>query len=148
MPIKRVLIVEDEPIIAACVESELQAAGYDVCGIAASQHEALRMADACKPHFAVVDVHLAPGNGKKVARELADRFNTVVLMATADDVETLHGIGAEAVLPKPYEPGDVPRALKAAEQLAAGEDPRPLPDNVKPLARDGLNPRAPDRGGG
>jgi hypothetical protein len=71
-----------------------------------------------------------------VARLLADGFNVVVLLATSEHPDTLHGFGAEAVLSKPYNPADVPAAFEAAEQFARGEDPGQLPDRMKRLVRD------------
>ncbi|HLZ84680.1 MAG TPA: hypothetical protein VKQ54_14030, partial [Caulobacteraceae bacterium] len=66
----RVLIVEDDPFIATDLEGALSAAGCEVCGVAASEGVALEMARATRPAFAVVDVHLSPGDGRVVAREL------------------------------------------------------------------------------
>jgi DNA-binding response OmpR family regulator len=136
LTMQRVLIVEDEMLIAVEVEAALQAAGYDVCGIATSEAEAVAMARAIIPHLAVVDVNLAPGDGKNVARELADKFNTTILMATSDNPATLNGIGASAVLPKPYDAELVPSALEAAQEIAAGGDPGELPDHMRALRQD------------
>lgn len=135
MPGERVLIVEDELLIAVEVEAALEEAGYDVCGIATSEAEALARAVVIHPDLAVIDVRLAPGNGKIVARELADRFNTTILMATSENPENLDRIGASAVLPKPYAATVVPEALEATRILAAGGNPGKLPDHMRPLRR-------------
>ena len=58
-----VLIVEDDAFIATDVEHALIAAGYDVCGVAATEVEALQLAEQRAPELAVVDVKLAPGDG-------------------------------------------------------------------------------------
>ena len=115
-----VLIVEDDSFIATDVEHALIAAGYDVCGVAATETEALEIARQKAPQLAVIDVNLAPGDGRHVAKELAAKYNTTILMATAEDPETLNGIGAAAVLPKPYDSNHVAPALKAVEALAGG----------------------------
>lgn len=130
---QKVLIVEDECLIAEMVAYALSDAGYDVCGIAASESEALRMANNIHPALAVVDVRLAPGNGKNVARQLADRFGTTVLMATSEPVECLHDIGARGVIPKPYREEEIGPALRAAQKIAEGGDPGALPDHMKVL---------------
>jgi DNA-binding NarL/FixJ family response regulator len=134
--LKRVLIVEDEPIVAACLEAELSTAGFEVCGVASSEEEALRLANACAPDLAVVDVRLAPGDGRAVTRNLADQFRTKVLLVTAEDPDQLQGAGAQGVLPKPYDIDDVVPAINAVEKLAQGETPDPLPDHMKKLRRD------------
>ena len=86
---KRVLIVEDDPFVAIDVQQALTEAGYEVCGSAASEAEALAIARATHPDFAVVDVHLAPGDGRDVARELIAHYDTAVLMATSECDERL-----------------------------------------------------------
>ena len=48
----KVLIVEDDPFIAMDLEGVLSDAGCDVCGVAASEAEALRMGEATRPAFA------------------------------------------------------------------------------------------------
>ena len=131
--IQQVLVVEDDPLIAADVEQALTKAGYQVCGVASSEEGALEMAGRSHPDFAVLDVNLDPGDGRNVACELARRYNTKILMATAEDPSSLNHIGAEALLPKPYDTGLIPLALKAVETLANGGDPGILPDHMTRL---------------
>jgi DNA-binding response OmpR family regulator len=131
-----VLIVEDEPLIALGVEIELEEAGYEICGVAATEAEAHAMGRETHPDMAVVDVRLAPGDGRIVARELADDFGTTVLMATSVEAATLDGIGALGVLPKPYHASDVPAALIAVRKMAEGRASGPLPDHMQRLSRD------------
>src|ERR1700691_737223 len=104
------------------LEGVLSDAGCDVCGVAASEAEALRMGEATRPAFAVVDVHLSPGDGRVVARELFRRYNTAVLMATAHSQKSddLAATGAVACLSKPYPTEDVPAALRAMLELREG----------------------------
>ena len=136
MAIQSVLIVEDEMLIAVEVEAALREAGYEVCGVATSEAEAIALAQATEPNLAVVDVRLAPGNGKRVAHELAQRFDTTVLMATSENPETLNGIGARGVVPKPYDAAVIPLALEAVRTLSQGGDPGRLPDHMKRLRKD------------
>src|ERR1700743_2182895 len=75
----RVLIVEDEIIVALFLEDLLAELGYDVAGVASRVDEA--MARESDYHLAVLDVHL---NGKPVF-EFADRLaarGTPFLFAT------------------------------------------------------------------
>lgn len=129
----KVLIVEDEVLIAEMTAQALTDAGYEVCGIARSESEALRMASRTHPEFAIVDVRLAPGNGKIVARALADRFGTTVLMASSEPVDGLQDIGAQGVLAKPYADAVIATALWAAHRLSEGKDPGALPDHMQVL---------------
>ena len=128
----RVLIVEDDMLIALDVEHALREAGYDVCGVASSEAEALELAERLRPEMAVVDISLGPGDGRVVAKTLCGTYATKVLFATGqcDEVDGLKGTGAVACLPKPYQAHLVPPALVAVERLAAGDASEPLPDHM------------------
>lgn len=130
MTMSRVLIVEDDPLIALDVEQTLQAAGFEVCGVASSEAEALEMAARLHPELAIVDISLNPGDGRAVARAL--NGSTAVLFATgqSDEVADMRATGALACLPKPYSANVVPRALEALARMAEGEDAAPLPDHM------------------
>ena len=133
---QRVLIVEDDPLIALDVEQALIAAGYDVAGVASSEAEGLALAEALRPDLAVVDISLSPGDGRVVARTLWSEFKVAVLFATGqcDEVESMRGTGAIACLPKPYTSDLVPAALKAVVRLRSGDRDTPLPDHMIALA--------------
>jgi len=130
----RVLIVEDDPFISTDVQLALIDAGYEVCGVASNEQEALEMARATRPTLAVLDVQLDPGDGKTVARALATNYGTTILMASAEPPSTLDGIGAVGVVPKPYDANIIPAALEAADAIAEGDDPGPLPDHMQRLS--------------
>ena len=57
----RVLIVEDEALVAINLETMLEDLGAEVCGTAASGAEAVRKARQLRPELAVVDVRLKDG---------------------------------------------------------------------------------------
>jgi two-component system, response regulator PdtaR len=69
-PNLRILIVEDEALIALELESLLQDDGHLPIGIAATAREAMALGEL-EPDLALVDVHLADGpTGIDVARRL------------------------------------------------------------------------------
>jgi DNA-binding response OmpR family regulator len=125
----RVLVVEDEPVIAMIVEETLHQAGVDTVAVAISEWGALIVAESFHPTHALVDLKLAPGDGRVVARELRRRFNTAVVYATAwmslvvRDPDVVPGVA----LSKPYDPAIVPTALEAAREIADGRLPAKLP---------------------
>ena len=131
---RRVLIVEDELLIALDVEQALLNAGYEVCGVASSESEALAMAEALHPDLAVVDINLNPGDGRSVARALQEKYKTAVLFATSQCSELDRRMGALACLPKPYLADDVPAALRAVQALSDGRSPDDYPDHMFALA--------------
>jgi DNA-binding response OmpR family regulator len=128
----RVLIVEDDTFIAMSLEDVLADAGYEICGVAGSESEALAMGAATRPSFAVVDMRLSPGDGRVVARELVRLYDTAVLMATSHgaEFESLSATGAMACLPKPYAMWDVPAALQAISDLRDGRPVGRLPTHM------------------
>ncbi len=133
----RVLIVEDDTFIAMSLEDVLSDAGYEICGVAGSESEALALGAATRPSFAVVDMRLSPGDGRVVARELVRLYGTAVLMATSHgaEFESLAATGALACLPKPYATWDVPSALQAISDLRDGRPPGRLPAHMFNLSQ-------------
>ncbi|MDF2975027.1 MAG: response regulator [Microvirga sp.] len=81
----RILVVEDEILIALELESLLQDLGHDVVGIAASSKDALSLGRDLKPDLAFVDIHLSDGpTGIDVARHLSSEHGVTVLFMTAN----------------------------------------------------------------
>jgi ActR/RegA family two-component response regulator len=130
----RVMIVEDEPFIAMAIEDALADDGFEVCGVYAAEAPAIAAARTLRPAFAVVDVRLAPGDGRRVARVLSEECGSVVLMASAEDIATLGGAGAAGVLSKPYDATLVGTALVTAARWMAGLHVDHVPARLSPLA--------------
>jgi two-component system, response regulator PdtaR len=109
----RILIVEDEILIALELESLLQDLGHDVVGMAASSREALSLGQELKPDLAFVDIHLADGpTGVDVARHLAAQHQVTVLFMTANTKRIPEDFaGAWGVIAKPYTERGVREAL-------------------------------------
>ncbi len=125
-PSLRILIVEDEILIALELESLLQDAGHEVVGIAASSDEALALGADLGPDLAFVDIHLADGpTGVEAARRLSRESGITVLFMTAnakripDDFVEAHG-----VIAKPYTERGV---LQALDYVIASRDGAGLP---------------------
>jgi DNA-binding response OmpR family regulator len=132
-PLPKVLIVEDEPLIAMMVEEALEEAGYRSGGTAGSEDEALRLAAQDPPDFAVLDINLElGGSGLNVGRELSAR-GIPILYATGycpQHREEMERTGARACLSKPYRPGDVAAALDAIARIRDGNSPDGLPETM------------------
>jgi PAS domain S-box-containing protein/putative nucleotidyltransferase with HDIG domain len=88
----RILVVEDEAIVALGIQSNLERLGYEVAGLASTGREALTLAEASRPDLVLMDVMLDGGgmDGIDTALELRERFNLpVVYLSAATDEETL-----------------------------------------------------------
>ncbi len=82
----RVLIAEDDFLIALQIQEALSAAGLQVVGTATTANEALDLAREERPALVVMDVRLAGrSDGIEAARELFHRFNIRCLFTTAND---------------------------------------------------------------
>ncbi len=142
----RILIVEDEILIAFELESLLQDEGYEPVGIAPTAREAVSLAGDSGPDLALVDIHLADGlTGVDVARtlvadEVAVLFTTANAKRIPDDFA-----GAVGVIAKPYTERAVRNAVRYVLDRLRGGDPGEVPDNVT-LSPFWTPPRAP--GGG
>lgn len=116
----KVLIAEDELMIADLLEETLIASGYEVCGIARTVDEAVALAELHKPDLAVFDVRLARGDrGPDIARRLSSRGSIGILYATGEDVRhsTLTRADGNASIAKPYRNEDVVRALSIIQEI-------------------------------
>lgn len=79
----KVLIVEDEFLVALQLEDMLMEAGHCVVGIASDQTAAHRIAEA--PQVALVDLNLRDGpSGPAIASYLAERYGTSIIYVTAN----------------------------------------------------------------
>lgn len=115
----KVLIVEDDHLVAIEAEYALLEAGYEVAGIAATAAEAFALARAERPDIVVMDIRLAgDGDGIDTAIELfADSGLRSVFATAHGDAATRSR--AEAAKPlgwlsKPYQPEALVRAVKRA----------------------------------
>jgi len=110
----RVLIVEDEFIIAELLEAVVQDFGYETLGPASTVEQAL--AYAPRADIALVDLGLSDGNsGQLLARRLIDRFGIDVIFVTGDPSPVQQGFdGALAVVRKPFRDEEITDALSKA----------------------------------
>jgi len=80
----KVLIVEDEGIVAYDIERRLVKAGYEVPAIVSSGQEALSQIEQTAPDLVLMDIHLkGPSDGIQLAAEVRDRFQLPVVFITA-----------------------------------------------------------------
>jgi|SRR5579859_335985 len=80
----RILVIEDDLLIASQIENSLSEAGFDVVGIATTGVEALELAKARSPVLAVADIRLAGGrDGIDTALELFRLHNIRCIFASA-----------------------------------------------------------------
>ncbi len=104
----RVLIVEDEALVAINLETMLEDLGAEVCGTAASGADAVHQARRLRPELAVVDIRLKDGEtGVEAARTMADELGVAIVFASAHSdpriVAEMAKVPGAGRLTKPYD---------------------------------------------
>lgn len=129
----RILIVEDEAIIAMDLQETLCEAGYVVIAAVASGEEALALCAGEKPDLVLMDVHLQGAlTGIETAQQLRESYAIPSVLLTAHyDAKTLAAsqeAGVFAYLIKPYDQRELCATLATALARArsAGELQRQL----------------------
>ncbi|MBI5586106.1 MAG: response regulator, partial [Deltaproteobacteria bacterium] len=115
----KLLIVEDEFIVAANLQADLEDQGYTVVGQADSGEEALALAADRRPDLALMDIRLKGGmDGVETARRLRQELDIPVIFLTAyadeRQLERVTHCEPLGYLLKPYEP----RELRAIVDIA------------------------------
>lgn len=81
---KRILVVEDESIVARDIEQQLGLLGYEVIGIASTAERALEFAALASPDLVLMDIQLAgPVDGIVAAVSIRERYDLPVVFLTA-----------------------------------------------------------------
>ncbi len=108
----RVLLVEDEPLIAIDLETILDRLGHQVVGVAQTRDEAMRIAGDTRPDVALVDIKLRDGfTGIDTAREMRRDFSLHCALVTGNP-EQLQDDDIE-VVSKPFTVASIAAALAA-----------------------------------
>ncbi len=125
MPAK-ILIVEDEIIVAMSMQLILRDLGYDPVGIAPDLDNALRLASA-SPDLALVDLNLRDGlTGPQIGERLSRDHGVAVLFVTANPRILGDGIsGTIGVLTKPTDRDAIRQAIRYALRIRQGEPADP-----------------------
>jgi light-regulated signal transduction histidine kinase (bacteriophytochrome) len=115
----RIMIVEDERILALDLAETLEDLGYTVAGLASRGEEAIELARRLHPQLILMDVRLAGEiDGITAAETIRDEHDVPVVFLTAHaDDDTLHRAThseAAAYLVKPFKPPDLRCVIEIA----------------------------------
>lgn len=120
---RTVLVVEDEPKLAALLSDYLRAAGFEP-EPAEDGPAALRAFAAAPPAVVLLDLNLPGLDGNEVCRRIRRESSVPILMLTArvDEVDRIVGleIGADDYLCKPYSPREVVARVRALLRRSQG----------------------------
>ncbi len=146
-PMSKVMIAEDDLLMADMLANVLVDGGHEVCGIARTVEEAIALNRQHSPDFAILDIRLAHGElGTDIAARLTSPGRPGILYATGNaDHVSLSKADGEAFLRKPYRSSDVIQALKIVQEMVRnGETSLPFPEGFElllPRSHDGVDSR-------
>ena len=113
----KVLIIEDEPIIAADLESLVEDLGHKVIGNATTYTEAMAMVKSETPGLILCDIQLADGSsGIDAANDILKDNDVPIIFITAFPERLLTGDRPEPtfLIPKPFQENTVKAAIGQA----------------------------------
>lgn len=132
----RILIIEDEALVALEVKLVLEDLGHVVVGMAADADSARAVAAETVVDLALVDINLSDGpTGVALGRELAEDHGVSVVFMTGNPGLLGTGVaGTIGVLSKPTEETAVQASVDYALRRRVGERALPAPPALKLFA--------------
>ena len=117
----RILIVEDEQIVAMELQRRLESLGYRVSGVAASASEAFEILDSMPVDLVLMDIVLSgKRDGIDAAQIVVDDYHKAVLFLTAHShreiVERAKRAGAYGYIIKPFDERELQVNIEIALQ--------------------------------
>ncbi len=132
----RILIIEDEALVALELRFVLEDLGHEVVGIAADSQSAEQIIKTTDVDLALVDIHLSDGpTGIELGRHLGQDHRVAVLFMTANPGMVRNGVaGTIGVLSKPTDEVAVRSSVDYALGKAAGNPPPLAPPQLQVFA--------------
>jgi DNA-binding response OmpR family regulator len=129
----RILIIEDEALVAMELRFVLEDLGYEIAGMAADARTARQLVQETEVDLALVDIHLSDGpTGIELGRELGQQLGVTVLFMTANPGMVRNGVaGTIGVLSKPTDERAVQTAVDYALRRRTGRPVEYAPPEVR-----------------
>lgn len=124
----RILIVDDEPLIAMSLSLELEEAGHEIIGPASSIETAVALARVHRVELALLDIDLQHrGDGIVLAKRMREMdIPALFISGQFLDAHT-NGDLAMGYISKPFNPVDVARSVAVVIAKLHGDEPPPPP---------------------
>jgi len=117
----KILIVEDEAIVAMEIEHRLKTIGYDVCDVSSSGEKAILLAEQHRPDIILMDIKLKGNmNGLIAAKIVKEKYFIPSVFVTANsDQNTLKQINDMLHFEYLFKPIDEDQLIKAINNTVA-----------------------------
>jgi CheY-like chemotaxis protein len=118
----RVMIVEDEILIASDLEATLTDLGFEVVSVVTTGEKAVTVAESARPDVVLMDVHLAGEmDGIEAACRIHKKYSTPIIFVTAhpgmDTKERAKSVDAADCLSKNCSVEELDEAIKKAVKI-------------------------------
>ncbi len=113
----KIMVVDDEAIIAMQLEELITAMGYEVVGIASSGEEAVRMSEDLKPDLILMDI-VMPGesDGIAAAKKIKEKLDVSIIFLTGYSesqlIERAKHVEPFGYIVKPFQEGQIRAAIE------------------------------------
>ena len=118
----RIVLVEDDAIIALDLSELLVAMGHQVCAIASSEEEAVEAAARFRPDLMIVDGGLVEGSGVMAMRRILAQGPVAHVYVTGSPRAVLAQVPGAIILAKPFSVLELERGIAQARSAVR---PRP-----------------------
>jgi DNA-binding response OmpR family regulator len=125
---KRILIVDDEPVVVDVLQRYLIRDGFEVSS-AADGAEALQIAEQWAPDLIVLDLMLPVVDGLEVCKRIRQQSSVPIIMVTAkgEESDRIVGleVGADDYVVKPFSPREIVARVRSVLRRAAASPATP-----------------------
>jgi CheY-like chemotaxis protein len=115
----RVLVVEDDALIAMLLAEVLAAMGHEVCATAATEADAVTAASRHKPDLMIIDAGLGRGSGVSAVEQILRAGPLAHVFMTGDAGRVRERRPDAVVLKKPFRQPELVRAIDMALDAVA-----------------------------
>ncbi len=124
MPIRRVLLVDDDAALAAVLKDALGEEGFQVA-VAANGLEGWRQFEAAPPDLVILDILMPELDGLEVCRRIrkgGSRVPVILLSSRGEEVDRITGLdtGADDYVTKPFSTRELCARIRALDRRVHG----------------------------